>query len=52
VKIRRQVDRLDGILDRVSWVLYGPGPYVAFRWKLAALALLSAVMLLGWAAGP
>jgi nucleoside-diphosphate-sugar epimerase len=29
------MDRLDGFLDRLTDVLYGPGPYIALRWKLA-----------------
>jgi hypothetical protein len=44
------MDRLDMFLDRLTGVLYGPGPYVGLRWKLAALALFAALLLLGWAA--
>jgi hypothetical protein len=42
------MDRLDGYLDRLTGVLYGPGPYVALRWTL--LALLAALLVLGRAA--
>jgi hypothetical protein len=48
--MHRLMDRLDGFLDRLTDALYGPGPYVALRWKLAALALFAALLLLGWAA--
>jgi hypothetical protein len=50
--MRRLMYRLDGFFDRLNDVLYGPGPYVGLRWKLAALALLAAVIALGWLAMP
>jgi hypothetical protein len=50
--MRGLVERLDGFRDRLTGALYGPGPYVALRWKLAALALLAAAIVLGWAARP
>jgi hypothetical protein len=50
--MRQLLYRLDGFLDRLTDALYGPGPYVAFRWHLTASALLAAVIVLGWLARP
>jgi hypothetical protein len=50
--MRRLMYLLDGFFDRLTDALYGPGPYVALRWKVVSLALLATAIALGWLAMP